>query len=829
MSLLLCLFIYIFVKTRYIRKPSIKFFLNFTVTTMNAIIAHIGLAYCASYYNSLHPLFCYCVCGLFLVCAVMNFNNYYEYCVSYISDERIHKAARVTFYFVVISTVIILFINHSHPFLYYFDGTRQNALVWLPLGHVRASFPFIYMIAAVVTAVRHKQEFVWRQLFAVIGYAVAMSIGIVVQLFVAPDIFIVYFAASFALLLILFSLETPDYGKLNATMKELENAKKEAERATYAKSAFLARMSHEIRTPINAILGLDEMIIRESKDNGIKKYALDVRNSGQVLLSLINDILDFSKIESGKMDIVNANYDLAEVLRETETIIAGRARAKNLDLYINIDPETPRYMRGDENRIRQIVINLLTNGIKYTEKGQVTLNVGFERIPDDDEHVNVTYKVKDTGIGIKPEDMEKIFKPFERINEAENRKIEGTGLGISITKQLLELMDSELKVESEFGKGSLFYFTLRQEIKDWTYIGDYEAVARTLDASKNVYEESFTAPEARILVVDDVPINLTVVKGLLKNSLMTIDTASSGKEALFMSSKNKYDIILIDHMMPDMDGLETAARIKADSDSLNKETPLVALTANAISGAKEFYLSEGFSSYISKPVVPTDLERVLLRYLPVEMIKDAPKDKADAPKKNLFVEKLAEIPEINISAGMSASGSPEIYGQVIEEFYDTIDTRADMIEKAFKENDRPNYVVQVHGLKTTARLVGYVALSTLAKDLEERGENDGLYGLKDKTEDLLLLYRGIKAPLADVIGKAEDTDKPLIEPDALKDAIRTIYTCEEKFDTEMAEAVFKQLSNYSLPDDFKPVYQKLKSLLADVARDDIIVLLKDLL
>ncbi|MBO4809168.1 MAG: response regulator [Lachnospiraceae bacterium] len=789
---------------------------------------HVMLAYCGAFYHSASPIFCYCIAGIFLVAAVMNFNSYYAYCVSYISDQKSHFLASIFYYTAAVATIMAVIINYTHPFLFYFDGTKENALVWMPLGHIREFFPVVYMIMAVVTSIRHKKEFVWRQLFAVIGYAIAMSFGIVVQVFIFPGILCTYYAASFALLLILFSLETPDYGKLNAAMQELEIAKKDAERATSAKSAFLARMSHEIRTPINAILGLDEMIIRESRDNGIKKYALDVRNSGQVLLSLINDILDFSKIESGKMEIIESNYDLAELLRETETMIVGRAKAKGLDLYINVDPETPRYLRGDENRIRQIAINLLTNAVKYTEKGQVTLNVGFERTQGVDDSVNITYSVKDTGIGIKAEEIEKIFKPFERINEAENRKIEGTGLGISITQQLLELMGSKLEVESEFGRGSVFKFTLKQGIKEWTYIGDYEAVARTLDATKNAYEETFSAPEARILVVDDVPINLTVVKGLLKNSLMTIDTASSGREALFMCEKNKYDVILIDHMMPDMDGLETAEKIR-EGEGINKDTPLVALTANAISGAKEFYLSEGFSSYIAKPVVPVELERILLRYLPVEKIKEAPVEETkDTGGKNRFIEKLAEIPEINISAGMAASGSPEIYAQVVEEFYHTVDERARKIEEAFGSNDQAGYVTQVHALKTTARLMGYVALSNMAKDLEEKGGSVSLYELKDKTEDLLLLYRGIKEPLSELFAGDDDPEKPLISEEALKDAIKTIYTCEEKFDTEMAEAVFDQLSNYRMPDDFKPVYQKLKSLLAEVARDDIILLLKDM-
>lgn len=827
MSLIVNLFILVFIKTRYVKKYSIVTFERLVVSTIIVTVFHVMTAYCATNAAKVPFVFNHIMTGGFLVFAVVHFNSYFEYSVSYLKGSVNFKLARILGTGMFVATFIAVIINYFHPILFYYDLTTEENLHWLTLGNSRDAFPAAYMLVALFVVIKHRDKFIKRQLFAIIAFSVSMSVGISLQKAVFTHVYVVYFFTMLALLLILFSLETPDYGKLSATMDELKEARDEAERATSAKSAFLARMSHEIRTPINAILGLDEMIIRESRDNGIKKYALDVRSSGQALLSLINDILDFSKIESGKMEIMDANYDLAELLYEVDTITSGRAKAKELDFFINVDPEIPRFLRGDENRIRQVLINLLSNGVKYTEKGRVTLNINYERITDDDNHANITFLVKDTGVGIKPEDIEKIFMPFERVAGSEARKIEGTGLGISITQQLLELMGSKLEVESEYGKGSSFFFTIKQEVKEWTYVGNYEDVSRTLDSSHSGYEESFTAPKARILVVDDVPLNLTVVKGLLKNSLMTIDTASSGKEAVFMASKNEYQVIFIDHLMPDMDGIETAHIIRESEESKNRKTPLIALTANAVSGAKEYYLTEGFAGYLSKPIIPSELERFVIRYLPIEMIEDAPKPGESADENSTIIKKLADIPELNVEAGITASGTPEIYVKVAEDFYNTIDTRTELIETACENDDIENYTIQAHALKTSARLIGYAALSNMAKDMEDKGNEGDVASIRVRTKELLFMYRGIKAPLATVFGGEDEADKPLITEEQLKDAVRTIYTCEEKFDTEMAEMVFEQLSAYKMPDDFKPIYRKLQSLLAEVARDDIIELLKN--
>ncbi len=409
-------------------------------------------------------------------------------------------------------------------------------------------------------------------------------------------------------------------------MEELKGQKELADTANKAKSAFLANMSHEIRTPINAILGMDEMILRESAEKETLGYAADIQSAGKTLLSLINDILDFSKVEEGKMEILPTQYDLSSVINDLVNMILSRAEDKGLRFDVQADESTPHLLYGDEIRIRQCVLNILTNAVKYTEKGSVTLNIGYEKI--DDGKILLRFRISDTGIGMKQEDMDKLFAPFARIEEMRNRTIEGTGLGMSITQQLLDLMGSKLEVESVYGEGSTFSFAVEQPVIKWEGVGHLTCRIDQSAESRKTYHELFHAPDARILIVDDTPVNLSVVKGLLKRTRMTVDTAESGPEAIKKAAEQKYDMIFIDHMMPGMDGIETLGELKKLPDA--DRTTYVALTANAVSGARERYLAAGFSDYLSKPVDGRKLEKMLMAYLPKEKVHK-PEDTAPAP------------------------------------------------------------------------------------------------------------------------------------------------------------------------------------------------------
>ncbi len=428
-----------------------------------------------------------------------------------------------------------------------------------------------------------------------------------------------------------------DYGKLYALSdetdhihytEELERQKKIADDANAAKSRFLANMSHEIRTPINAVIGMDEMILRESSEEEIRGYASGIMSAGKTLLALINDILDLSKVEEGKMEIIPVRYELFSMVNNLVNIISGRAEKKGLKFCVEVDPHIPKDLVGDEIRIRQCALNILTNAVKYTEKGSVTLKFSYKDMEEgagsDGRNIALTLSVTDTGIGMKPEDLEKLLKPYQRIDEKRNRQIEGTGLGMSITSQLLHLMGSRLEVESEYGRGTCMSFTIVQQAVSSEEIGKYDLKYRHSGKGIPEYSEMFHAPDARILVVDDTDINLLVMRNLLKKTQIQIDTASSGSEALALNSSNTYDALFIDHMMPDMDGLETLKKLRGSGHNLN--APAIALTANAISGAREMYIEAGFDGYLSKPVESEKLEMLLMNILPQNKIKEQEKD-----------------------------------------------------------------------------------------------------------------------------------------------------------------------------------------------------------
>ena len=428
------------------------------------------------------------------------------------------------------------------------------------------------------------------------------------------------------------------------TSELLEMAKK-AEASNQAKSAFLSSMSHEIRTPINAVLGMDEMILRESNEDNVIGYANDIMSAGHSLLGIVNDVLDFSKIEAGKLSIIPVEYEFSSVINDLYTVIRKRALDKGLELKLDIDPSIPSVLYGDEIRLKQVVTNILTNAVKYTEEGSVTLTVKRvsrekEAFSDGSEcHGNACFarpvylfvEVKDTGIGIKEEDMKKLFNPFERMDENRNRTIEGTGLGLNITESLLNLMESELSVESVYGEGSAFSFTIKQGISRDEPVGDIKSrLERSREKKK--YAARFTAPFASILVVDDTRMNLDVIKNLLKKTRMSIDTAESGQEALSCVREKEYDIIFLDHRMPNMDGVECLKRMKEMEDNKSADAPVISLTANAISGAREFYLTSGFSDYLTKPIDPAKLDDILIRYLPKEKVRFSKSGDGDGKK-----------------------------------------------------------------------------------------------------------------------------------------------------------------------------------------------------
>ena len=411
-----------------------------------------------------------------------------------------------------------------------------------------------------------------------------------------------------------------DVTKENTYIEEAVRLKNEADAANQAKSSFLAHMSHEIRTPMNAVLGMDELILRENSNPQITEYAESIKRGGKTLLSIINDILDFSKIEAGKMNIVEDEYYLKNTINDLAEMTKVRAEEKGLKINVLVNPDIPARLYGDEVRVKQIITNLLTNAVKYTEKGSVNLSVDYQM--EEDGSLKVIALIEDTGIGIKEEDMDKLYGSFERIENASNHKTEGTGLGMSITLKLLALMGGELKVESEYGTGSKFTAIIPQRALGSEKIGSLEDNLRE-EKKKETGISSFATKDASVLIVDDNKVNLIVAKSLLKNTGISVDTALSGYECLDKIKKKHYDILLIDNRMPELSGIETLKLILEDKSHMCVGVPTVALTADASEGAKTYFENCGFSDYLSKPINPELYEKMILRLLPGEKVFEA--------------------------------------------------------------------------------------------------------------------------------------------------------------------------------------------------------------
>ena len=645
----------------------------------------------------------------------------------------------------------ILTINSGSNVMFKFEN---HTYVKGPLFQLSYFISLFFLFHAAFVMIRHRDRFTSRQFFLNAFYIIIPCCFAVVQLN-HGDILLTYFAGTLAALFMVFSLETADFLTLQKAMEELKEARNAEMQANRAKSDFLARMSHEIRTPINGILGMNSMILKECGDGDILEYAESIDAAGHGLLSLINDILDLSKIESGKMELVLISYHLSSVINDCYHMVAQQAKEKGLYLNTEIDPSLPYRLYGDEVRVRQIVINLLNNAVKYTDRGGVTFSVGgSEYIKDGKRYLNLELSVSDTGIGIREEDQEKLFTAFSRADLERNRNIEGTGLGLRITAQLVDLMEGEIELHSEYGKGSVFTVRIPQLIQGHEVVGNLDVAAAAEERAAKQEKKVFYAPDLRLLVVDDVELNLKVVCGFLKESKIKIDLARGGLQCIQQCMNNRYDLILLDHMMPEMDGLETFRKMREMEHNLNRDTPVIMMTANAIVGAREEYLEMGFSDYLSKPVMEADLLRIIVKNAPPslihwELVEPEPKAPAHPAlgqdhTDGGWLDRLSFLD--TKSALLFCSGNPDFYREILDTFI--AENRMGDIQKYFTMEDWKNYAVQVHALKSSARLIGASALSETARQLEMAAKAEAVDELRANHGKCMMAYGETRQKLA---------------------------------------------------------------------------------
>lgn len=525
-----------------------------------------------------------------------------------------------------------------------------------------------------------------------------------------------------------------------------ENEKLKAIASNEAKARFLANMSHEIRTPINTIIGMNELILRENNDSNIQEYAQCIYSSSKMLLGLINDVLDFSKIDSGKIEISEGIYNLSNLLIDEIHLLEARVYKHNLSINLSVDEHTPSELYGDEIRIKQILTNILTNAVKYTPKGSITLNVSFEHI--DEQNIILQFDVIDTGIGIKPEDIDGLFDSFRRFDILHNQNIEGTGLGLNITKQLVEYMNGTIHVKSVYGQGSTFTVRLPQQVINNQTIGNLENVYKMAKENSYVSNETFTTPDANILVVDDNEMNLAVIKGLLKRIKATVNTVNGGQAAIDISKNNKYDIIFMDHMMPDVDGIAALKTIRKDEHNINRNSVIIALTANAITGCHDMYINSGFDDYLSKPVEAYMLEQMLVKYLPHDMVIPVEDTGNTAKSSDNKIDSKPE-PErstniINREKGISyCAGSEDFYKNILRTYCKQGHTYETQLKQLYEDNNWDEYRVIVHALKSSSLTIGAENFSEVSKKQEFAVKDNNITYIKETFDEYLISFSAL--------------------------------------------------------------------------------------
>lgn len=704
---------------------------------------------------------------------------------------------------------------------------------------------------------------------------------------------------------------------------ELHKSNIEIEKASHMKSDFLANMSHEIRTPMNAVIGLADLALREEMPHAVREYIHQIKASSKNLLVIINDILDFSKIESGKMDIIEVEYKPLSIIQDLASIVNSRIGDKDIEFTMDISPDLPKNLYGDNVRIHQIILNLLTNAVKFTHQGEVHFKMEFELL--DEKTVSMKVEISDTGIGIKKEDMHKLFNSFQQVDSKRNRNIEGTGLGLAISQQLLHLMGGKISVRSEYNKGTTFFFEVPQKIVDPTpmipqlekplkaavllenqyvkaqlirdlnrigaeYVDlvdncsyddlqvDYFIIGKmfftqaiqdfvrsrpnmhclilvsydSIDVidipnvrviSKPAYSLSlynamgiqdidldsdstegetfaFIAPEARILIVDDNSVNLTVASGLFEPLKMKIDTAKSAAEAIDKIHKVKYDLVCMDHMMPEVDGIEATHIIRRLVPSYN-DVPIIALTANVVGGAREMFMREGMDDFIAKPIDLKDAVAKFRKWLPKEKI--VPIDRGSTEIENVQTESengsqnytASDIKELNVEQALTLLGSEKLFWTVLKEYFHAIEKKSKAILEHKAAARWRDYTIEVHSLKSTSRQIGADHIAEAAAEMEKAGNDENIALINEKTDGMIEEYLQLHEALKKYFADASDDEKRTAESEDIAELLEQMHEALDNFDTLQIDEVTDKMSKFQYSDQNAEFFERLKAAAAD--------------
>ena len=630
---------------------------------------------------------------------------------------------------------------------------------------------------------------------------------------------------------ILFFLLMLGYAAEKGWVVQWKNYRRAIEENEF-KNAFLANMSHELKTPINTILGMNEMIARESSEQSIRDYAGHIYEAGNMLLSLVNNVLDYTKLESGRMQISPGRYELGQLLSNIINTVDVKAEEKKLCFDVDVDANIPSVLFGDELRIRQAVLNLLTNAIKYTKEGSVTLKVYYEETGQ--KEICLYISVADTGIGIREEDKERLYDSFVRLEEKKNRSIEGTGLGMTITRQIMDMMQGNIRVESEYGKGSTFVLSFKQQVVEETALGQYEEWYRTGIKKGGYQESSYIAKGVRILVIDDNEMNLEVISGLLKRTLAQIDTVLSGEEGLTKVKQTRYDLILLDQMMPGMDGVETLRQLQQIDSIKREEIPIIALTADSVVGAREGYLRQGFTDYIAKPVDYRTLIVCLRKYLPDKVEKCSHL----VDKQKVYVEYLEKY-GIHVQAAMKYAGDEiEQYIHLLELFAcGKGQEKQSLLQQAYDNGNWKDYTIYVHGLKNAARTIGVDCLADMAYEHEQKSKNGDITFIQEQYPRLMQEWEKAREIILSCLEicktKQEEvcfvqSERLVSEENAWEEMYKQTMQCLEGYKKKEALALLKQMTENRCGIEKKNSLQQVIDAVKDYDYEKAIQLLRDM-